>query len=78
MASRRPIADVLRDHTPELMALHGVVGTAEGALASGDPCIQVLLAEKSAETERRIPRVLEGWPVVIQVTGPIRALPDSR
>ena len=39
---------------------------------------QPLLAEKSAETERRIPRVLEGWPVVIQVTGPIRALPDSR
>ena len=77
MASRRPIADVLRDHTPELMALHGVVGTAEGALASGDPCIQVLLAEHT-ENEKRIPRVLEGWPVVIQVTGPIRALPDSR
>ena len=78
MAQRRPISDVLRDHTPELMAIPGVVGTAEGALASGEPCIQVLLAEKNAETEHRIPRKLEGWPVVLQVTGPIRAMPDSR
>ena len=78
MASRRPIADVLRDHTPELMAIPGVVGTAEGALASGEPCIQVLLAEGSAEIDRKIPRTLEGWTVVTLVTGPIRAMPDSR
>ena len=78
MSSRRPITDVLRDHTPELMAIPGVVGTAEGALDSGEPCIQVLLAERNAENERRIPRTLEGWTVVIQVTGPIRAMPDSR
>ena len=78
MSQRRPIADVLRDHTPELMAIPGVVGTAEGALASGEACIQVLIAERTPESERRIPAALEGWTVVTLVTGPIRAMPDSR
>ena len=73
----RPIADVLASHTPELMALPGVVGTYEGALPGGAPAIVVMLARPDAGLERRIPRVLEGWPVVIEVTGEIRAMPDS-
>jgi len=73
----RPIADVLASHTPELMALPGVVGTYQGAQPDGAPAIVVMLASPDAGLERRIPRVLEGWPVVIEVTGEIRAMPDS-
>ena len=73
----RPIADVLAAHTPELMAMPGVVGTYQGAGPDDTPAIVVMLARPDAGLERRIPRVLEGWPVVIEVTGEIRAMPDS-
>ena len=73
----RPIADVLASHTPELMALPGVVGTYQGARPDGAPAIVVMLARPGAGLERSIPRVLEGWPVVLEVTGGIRAMPDS-
>lgn len=73
----RPIADVLAAHTPELMALPGVVGTYQGARSDGAPTIVVMLASPDAGLERRIPRALEGWPVVVEVTGEIRAMPES-
>ena len=73
----RPIVEVLADHTPELMAIPGVVGTAESRTPDGRPCILVLLANDSAELRAKLPRELEGWPVVPEVTGEIRAMPDS-
>ena len=73
----RPIADVLAAHTPELMALPGVVGTYQGARPDGAPAIVVMLARHDADLERRIPKTLEGWPVVLEVTGELRAMPDS-
>lgn len=73
----RPIAEVLADHTPELMAIPGVVGTAESRTPDGRTCILVLLANDSAELRARLPREIEGWPVVPEVTGEIRAMPDS-
>ncbi len=76
MQSRRPIAEVLAAHTPGLMALPGVVGTAEG-VRRGAPVILVLVERRSPELKARIPAVLEGWPVTIEVTGPLRAMPDS-
>lgn len=76
--TRRPIEQVLAAHTPELMAMSGVVGTAQGLLDSGKPCIQVLVVERTRELERRIPQMIEGWPVLIVETGEIRAMPDKR
>ena len=73
----RPIADVPASHTPELMALPGVVGTYQGAQPDGTPAIVVMLARSDAGLERRIPHALEGWPVILEVTGEIRAMPDS-
>jgi hypothetical protein len=78
MTPQRPIEDVLREHTPRLMALPGVVGTYQGALDDGRPCIGVMVRERSAELERRIPKTLDGYPVKIDVTGEIRALPGDR
>lgn len=76
MQSRRPIAEVLAAHTPELMALPGVVGTAEG-VHRGTPVIIVMVERRTPGPASRIPAVLEGWPVRIEVTGPLRAMPDS-
>lgn len=76
--TRRPIEQVLESHTPELMAISGVVGTAQGLLDSGRPCIQVLVVERTRELEQKIPQMIEGWPVLIVETGEIRAMPDKR
>jgi len=74
-APRRDINEVLRAHDQELLAIPGVVGVYVGALDDGKtPCLKVMLAQKSPETERAIPKMLEGYPVVIEVTGKIRPL----
>lgn len=66
----RPIADVLAEHTPRIMAMPGVVGTAEGR-DGGRPCILVFVASDSPELRSSIPAEIEGYPVKIQVTGEI-------
>jgi hypothetical protein len=73
----RPIADVLAAHTPELMKIPGVVGTAESRLSDGRTCVLVLVAKLTPEIEHRLPRELEGYPVKIQETGEIHAMPKS-
>ena len=67
----RTINDVLAAHTDSLMQLPGVVGTAVG-LCDGERCIKVLVADSNAATKSRIPARLEGYRVVVEVTGPIR------
>jgi hypothetical protein len=69
----RPIEDVLKDHTPELMAIAGVMGTAQGE-QNGRPCILVFVAQDSEMLRRAIPAEIEGYPVKIQVTGEITPL----
>ena len=72
---RRDINDVLRAHDKELLAIPGVVGIYVGELDDGKtPCLKVMLLRKSDETERAIPKTLEGYPVVTEVTGEIRPL----
>jgi len=73
----RPLAAVLADHTPELMAMPGVVGTAESQTKDGRPCILVMLSKSTPELRAKLPRQLEGWPVVVEVTGEFHAMPDS-
>jgi len=71
IATRRSIDEVLAAHTDSLMMLPGVVGTAVG-LCDGQRCIKVLLADSSAAAKARIPERLEGYRVVVEVTGVIR------
>src|SRR6266581_5506968 len=71
IATRRSIDEVLAAHTDSLMALPGVVGTALG-LCDGERCIKVLLADANPGTKGRIPTTLEGYRVVVEVTGTIR------
>jgi hypothetical protein len=69
----KTIEAVLREHTDRLMALPGVVGTAQG-LCDGKPCIRVFVVTKTADLLVQIPDVLEGYTVEVQETGVIRAL----
>lgn len=72
---RRDINEVLRAHDQELLRISGVVGVYVGLLDDGKtPCLKVMLAQKSAETERAIPKTLGGYPVVIEVTGEIKPI----
>jgi hypothetical protein len=73
----RSLTEVLAAHTPELMKLPGVVGTAEARTKDGRPCISVMVARLTPELRAQLPRELEGWPVRIDETGEIRAMPDS-
>ena len=66
----RSIDEVLAAHTDSLMALPGVVGTAIG-LCEGERCIRVLVADSNPATKRRIPDRLEGYRVLVEVTGTI-------
>lgn len=67
----RSIDEVLAAHTDSLLALPGVVGTAI-ALCDGERCIKVFLADSNPDTKGRIPPRLEGYRVVVEVTGTIR------
>lgn len=72
---RRDINAVLAGNDKQLLAIPGVVGVYVGLMADGKTkCIKVMLAKKDSGLERSIPRTLEGYPVVIEVTGEIRPL----
>jgi hypothetical protein len=76
-APRRDINEVLRAHDKALLATPGVVGVYVAVLEDGKtPCLKVMLAQKSAEAEGAIPKTLEGYPVVLEVTGEIRPAGD--
>lgn len=72
LTPERPIGEVLAEHTPGMMSVPGVVGTAQGLCEEG-PCVLVLVASRTPDLVRRIPRVLEGYPVRIRETGTLRA-----
>ena len=73
----RTIEEVLRAHTGQLMSLPGVVGTAQG-VCSGRPCIKVYIVRKSDELDRTIPDTIEGYQVMMEESGEIKALPERR
>jgi len=66
------VMDVEDRHTPRLVALPGVVGTATGLDATGQPVVKVFLARAGGPP---IPAKLDGETVVAEVTGEFFALP---
>ncbi|MDF1555612.1 MAG: hypothetical protein P1P84_21245 [Deferrisomatales bacterium] len=70
------IHDVLRAHDAEFLAIPGVVGVYVGLTDDGETsCLRVMAVEKTPDLERRIPKSLEGHPVVVEETGAMRPLP---
>lgn len=77
IGAKRTIEQVLDGHTERLMSISGVVGTGQGVDA-GRPCIKVYVIAKTPPLDREIPEAIEGYPVVVEETGEIRALPEDR
>jgi len=80
MASESPVPtkninEVLAAHQAELMRIPGVVGVFVG-LAEDEKteCIKVMLKAPDPAAEGRIPKTLEGYRVITEVTGEIRPL----
>jgi hypothetical protein len=65
------IKEALIKYTDELMALPGVVGTAQ-SLCEKTPCIKVYVIKKTPHLEKQIHRILKGHAYQIQETGKIR------
>ena len=74
---QKPIEEVLEAHNNSLMSIPGVLGTAQ-SLCEGQSCIKVYVIKKKPELEQKIPGILDGYPVVIQETEKIRALPENQ
>ena len=73
--SKRDINAVLAAHDKELLAIPDVVGVYVGTTEDDRTlCLKVMLARKNPESERKIPRMIEGYRVVTEVTGSARAL----
>ena len=75
--SEMPMQDikiVMEAHVDELMAIEGVTAVAIGELEDGTPCIQVYVVEKNEEVVRRIPKALEGHPVIVEESGIIEPM----
>lgn len=68
-----PARAVARQHTPALMAIHGVVGTGVGLNEAGRPAVKVFLAHDRVVG---IPDRVNGVPVASVVTGPFVARAD--
>ncbi len=74
-APRRDINAVLADNDKRLLAIPGVVGVYVGVLEDGKtPCLKVMLADRKPPAEQPIPKTIEGYPVVSEVTGKLRPL----
>jgi hypothetical protein len=67
-------AQAIALHSDSLLAVPGVVGLYEGRSSAGETVIRIMLAKRSAETERRLPRRLEGYRVEVEVSGPIEPM----
>ncbi len=73
----KAIDEVLKEHAKAIMSILGVVGVGQ-SLCDDKPCIKVYVIKETPELNQKIPRILEGYPVMIEETGEIRALPKSK
>ena len=72
-APKRDINAVLADVSDRLLAIPGVVGIYVGVREDGKTaCLKVMLSDAKAEPS--IPKTIEGYAVVVEITGEIRPL----
>jgi hypothetical protein len=74
------IESVQSAHEEELMAAPGVVGVAVGRHADADVIlvlVESLTSDNDTPEKLGVPRVLDGFPVVVSEVGRISAPPES-
>lgn len=67
------IQEVKARHEARLMARPGVVAVGIGSDAEGRQAIIVSLDRERPDVRASVPEELEGYPVRVQVIGPVRA-----
>lgn len=67
-------AQAIALHADSIMAIPGIVGLYEGLTDKGETVIRVMLAKRSRELERKLPRELEGYRVEVEESGPIQPM----
>lgn len=70
------IEQVLGEQRDRIMAVPGVVGTGIG-LCGDRPCIKVYASESAPTLAEKLPDSIDGYAINIEMTGPIRALPEE-
>ena len=74
-AKPRAIEKVKADHEGKLMAIDGVQGVGIGQREDGDGlAIKVYVDVKTKALQGKLPKLLEGYPVQIEVSGEFHAL----
>jgi hypothetical protein len=69
----RPVETVLQEHSAQWMSLPSVAGCGVGEW-KGKPCIIIFVTKLNRKLAAQIPREVEGHPVVVEESGPFRAL----
>lgn len=76
--SKPSIKEVIQQHSSEILSIPGVVGIYEGETKAGNPCIKIMTEKESQEIEDKIPKSLNGYPVIIEVTGKIKPMGSEK
>jgi hypothetical protein len=66
------IASLIERRSAELLDIPGVVGVAQGE-QDGRQVIQIMVERRTPELLARLPRTLDGYPVVVVESGQIRS-----
>lgn len=69
----KTISEVKRAHEAALLALPDVASVGVGRDGKGGEAIVVSLARDNAEAKARLPGRLDGYPVIVKITGAIRS-----
>ena len=67
-------AQAIALHSDSIMSIPGVVGLYEGRTDKGETVIRVMLADRTREAMRMVPRKLEGYRVEVEESGPIQPM----
>lgn len=67
------IKEVLEKHTDDWMEIPGVIGTGEGK-SVGKPCIVIFMQSNSESIKKKIPKKVDGFKVIFQETGEVKAV----
>jgi hypothetical protein len=66
------VSQILADHTNEWMQISGVVGTGEGQ-KDGKQAVIIFVESRSEELEKKIPKEIGGYQIVIEKIGVVKA-----
>lgn len=70
------ISAALEQLSRQIMTLQGVAAIGE-SVCDGEPCLKVYVVDLTPEVEARIPATFDGYRVVIEKSGEIRALSEE-